>query len=556
MPAGDKITGDVEMADARGVIIKREDGNNAWIPVGDMIESDAALLQSWLATDNKPAAFAEVKETLIRTKVGALAFDRAQIQAAPGELVMLKLQNDEDLQHNLILCSEPTKEYGQELAMRAMALAGEGMAKEWIPDGDGILAATRMVDPHQGSKIYFRAPMEVGKYAYVCTFPGHAMVMNGLMIVGEPEDDNETPLYSDVTYSVYQGKWQKLPDWSTLTPVKEGKQVGKLDATAFELKNNYGIVWKGTFNAPADGEYDFFLNSDDGSRLSVNGNEIAIFDGIHGKAGTPKTGKATLKAGANELVIEYFQGGGHIVLSVAASGPELELTSLTPDNAKGDEKFGIPLYPENGEAMIYRNFITGIDDARGIAVGFSEGVHYGYDASNGRLAIAWRGGYIDAKRHWTGRGQGYQPPSAKTTAIAPGVQSLAVLDDVAAEWPSDDFVKNSKSRKYSGPERTASGYTFGGYELNAKRQPTFLWSWRDIEVTDFISPSASGELKREITLKGKAPSSGSLLYYLGQQGSGLQVQLEGAELVTTGKDNRAKIDLSSGQATLVVHYTF
>ena len=46
-----------------------------------------------------------------------------------------------------------------------------------------MLVYTDMVDPQDQFTIHFRAPAEKGRYPYLCTFPGHWMVMNGEMIV-------------------------------------------------------------------------------------------------------------------------------------------------------------------------------------------------------------------------------------------------------------------------------------------------------------------------------------------------------------------------------------
>ncbi len=59
--------------------------------------------------------------------------------------------------------------------------------------------------------------------------------------------------------------------------------------------------------------------------------------------------------------------------------------------------------------IIYRNFIQGVN-ARAIAVGYPGGVNAAFDADFCNVGLIWRGGFIDAKRHWTDRGGGFQPP--------------------------------------------------------------------------------------------------------------------------------------------------
>ena len=62
-----------------------------------------------------------------------------------------------------------------------MGAAGE--AKGFLPDSKKILWATKLLLPGQSEKLSFTAPAEVGEYPFLCTFPGHWLVMNGVMEV-------------------------------------------------------------------------------------------------------------------------------------------------------------------------------------------------------------------------------------------------------------------------------------------------------------------------------------------------------------------------------------
>ena len=65
-------------------------------------------------------------------------------------------------------------------------------------------------------------------------------------------------------------------------------------------KDYYAIRWTGTLRIQQAGEYEFFLESDDGSKLDLDGSEVVINGGFHGL--TEKSGKVNLTAGG---------GGGH-----------------------------------------------------------------------------------------------------------------------------------------------------------------------------------------------------------------------------------------------------
>jgi azurin len=59
----------------------------------------------------------------------------------------------------------------------------QGLARHYVPDSASVLVYTNMVPPKESTTIHFNAPKEPGDYPYLCTFPGHWMVMNGVMKV-------------------------------------------------------------------------------------------------------------------------------------------------------------------------------------------------------------------------------------------------------------------------------------------------------------------------------------------------------------------------------------
>ncbi len=48
-----------------------------------------------------------------------------------------------------------------------------------------ILAATKLLEPGQKETIKLKAPSQPGEYEFVCTFPGHAVLMWGTLSVGK-----------------------------------------------------------------------------------------------------------------------------------------------------------------------------------------------------------------------------------------------------------------------------------------------------------------------------------------------------------------------------------
>ena len=71
-----------------------------------------------------------------------------------------------------------------------------------------------------------------------------------------------------------------------------------------KLVDNFYVVWTGKIRIPADGAYTFFLESDDGSRLFIDGAQVVDNGGLHEMQESP--GKVELKAGDHVIKVEFF----------------------------------------------------------------------------------------------------------------------------------------------------------------------------------------------------------------------------------------------------------
>jgi uncharacterized protein len=55
----------------------------------------------------------------------------------------------------------------------------------FVPDTPDVLWATAMLLPNESQILRFHAPLQPGEYTYICSFPGHYLVMRGVMEVVE-----------------------------------------------------------------------------------------------------------------------------------------------------------------------------------------------------------------------------------------------------------------------------------------------------------------------------------------------------------------------------------
>ncbi len=212
----------------------------------------------------------------------------------------------------------------------------------------------------------------------------------------------------------------------------------------------------------------------------------------------------------------------------------------------------IPLTPVD-EALIYRNFIQGAGP-RAIAVGYPEKVNLAFDANQLRLALLWRGEFIDASKHWVDRGSGFQSPAGEDVlALADGAP-LAILPEAAALWPK--------------PTGHEAGFQFGGYELDKKRRPTFSYTFGKVEVTDYfeaVDAKPHPVFKRTLKLSAKEAVPG--LYYRAavakkfeekdgayRGDNGITLKIEGAMPTLRAGELLVPVDLKSGTVTIVLTY--
>ena len=164
--------------------------------------------------------------------------------------------------------------------------------------------------------------------------------------------------------------------------------------------------------------------------------------------------------------------------------------------------------------IVYRNFIEGAG-SRAIGVGYPEKMNLAWDANEMRLALVWHGAFIDASRHWTGRGVGYEAPLGDHLIPLAPHAPLAKLASPNDPWPTT-------------PARD-SGFRFLGYKLDAKQQPTFRYSFAGITVEDQPTPLKADDqpfagLRRTLHFTGTTDGQ---LYYRAAVASKIEKTAEG-----------------------------
>ena len=126
----------------------------------------------------------DANTTVIRIKVleNEMKYDLKSFSVEAGKRVQIIFENPDFMQHNIVI-TMPGKLEVVGRAADKLATAANGAALNYVPQMPEVLFHTRLVNPQETVTLEFTAPSEAGDYPYVCTFPGHWSIMNGVMKV-------------------------------------------------------------------------------------------------------------------------------------------------------------------------------------------------------------------------------------------------------------------------------------------------------------------------------------------------------------------------------------
>ena len=126
-----------------------------------------------------------------------------------------------------------------------------------------------------------------------------------------------------------------------------------------------------------------------------------------------------------------------------------------------------------GETVVYRGKMWEAG-FRAVATGYPGRLNAAFDAEEMRLALLWRGRFLNAGPHWGVQGMGSIRPLGTEVVVFQHGAPLAVLAHAKAPWPTN------------APKEL--GLKFGGYQLDALKRPTLFYSFRNAGVEEFLTP--------------------------------------------------------------------
>ncbi len=145
-----------------------------------LVVSLSALLSAQAQTPApKPVPPKAPVEIVIQSVGNELKFAQVEVTMKTGTAVRLVFENKATaagMSHNVVFLSD-------EEAIDRVGLAAISAAEnDYIPEDDAILFHTPLAAPGETVEVTFTAPGP-GTYYYTCTFPGHYVLMRGVLNV-------------------------------------------------------------------------------------------------------------------------------------------------------------------------------------------------------------------------------------------------------------------------------------------------------------------------------------------------------------------------------------
>ncbi len=139
------------------------------------------------AEDAKKKASEDVAEITLTADKVQFIFDIKEFTVKAGQKVKLTLVNPAASvtrqPHNILIVKQGKKEVVGALANAGLTDPDFLTKKNAVPESEDILFHSKLVLPGASETIEFTAPSEPGDYPYLCTYPGHWILMNGVMKV-------------------------------------------------------------------------------------------------------------------------------------------------------------------------------------------------------------------------------------------------------------------------------------------------------------------------------------------------------------------------------------
>ncbi len=132
------------------------------------------------------------------------------------------------------------------------------------------------------------------------------------------DPENPADASAELSYEYYEGYYESLPDFNTMTPITTGT-TPTVNISSNQQEDEFLFRFTGYVDVPTDGTYTFYTASDDGSQLFIG--DLMIVDNDSIQSVQERSGSIGLKAGKHAFMVTYFERNGDHALSASWEGP-------------------------------------------------------------------------------------------------------------------------------------------------------------------------------------------------------------------------------------------
>ena len=126
---------------------------------------------------------------VLKTVREEMRYDTPRLVVEAGKPFEVIFENADMMPHNILFVQPGTRQAIAESVQTMPPNKLDNQGRAYIPENDQrVFGASRLLEPGQRETLKLTAPAEEGEYEYVCTFPGHWVIMWGKLVVTKDVD--------------------------------------------------------------------------------------------------------------------------------------------------------------------------------------------------------------------------------------------------------------------------------------------------------------------------------------------------------------------------------
>ena len=145
------------------------------------------MKRKFLSQSQKKRHFRPEQVVYLDVRKDAMQFQQRELRVLVGRRVRVVFRNPQEMPHNVVFIKGDVNKFGAKVDK--MLLTNPKAAQlDYIPQKTKVvIAASKILNQGGKQNIDFVAPKKPGRYPFVCTFPGHWRIMQGVLVVHEPK---------------------------------------------------------------------------------------------------------------------------------------------------------------------------------------------------------------------------------------------------------------------------------------------------------------------------------------------------------------------------------